>query len=181
MATYKESVGTAVTNVAGDFPGAADGELWFNSTAATFQYQYESTTDAWSTGGNLNLARGNLAGAGASNTASLAFAGDGPTTDTESYNGSSWTEVNNMNLGRFSLAGCGTQTAALGFGGLNPGSSPSYLNETESWNGTNWTEVNNLNRNVFSLGGAGTQTAALAYQEKKLILLHLLALLTLQT
>jgi hypothetical protein len=65
MATYKESVGTAVTNVAGDFPGAADGELWFNSTASTFQYQYGATTDAWSTGGNLNTARANLAGAGA--------------------------------------------------------------------------------------------------------------------
>ena len=62
MATYKESVGTAVTNVAGDFPGAADGELWFNSTAKTFQYQYAATTGAWSTGGvvTMNLPAGTL-------------------------------------------------------------------------------------------------------------------------
>ena len=38
MATYKEKVGTAVTNNAGAYSGAADGELWFNSTASTFQY-----------------------------------------------------------------------------------------------------------------------------------------------
>ena len=50
MATYKEKVGTAVTNNAGAFPGAADGELWFNSTASTFQYQYGATAAAWSTG-----------------------------------------------------------------------------------------------------------------------------------
>jgi len=117
MATYKEVNGTAVTNNAGAFPGAADGELWFNSTASTFQYQYSATVDAWSTGGNLNTARANLAGAGVNNTAALAFGGDGPTAATELYNGSAWTEVNDLTTARFALSGAGTSTAALGFGG----------------------------------------------------------------
>jgi hypothetical protein len=97
MATYKEKVGTAVTNNAGAFPGAADGELWFNSTASTFQYQYGATTDAWSTGGNLNTGRKTLGGVG-TQTAALAFGGKispGPESAlTETYNGTSWTEVN---------------------------------------------------------------------------------------
>ena len=34
-------------------------------------------------------------------------------------------------------------TAALGFGGLEPPST--FKNETEKYDGTSWTEVNNLN------------------------------------
>ena len=57
MATYKEVNGTAVQNYAGTYPGAVDGELWYNSTATTFQFQYGATAAAWATGGNLNTAR----------------------------------------------------------------------------------------------------------------------------
>jgi len=98
MATYKEVNGTAVTNNAGAFPGAANGELWFNSTASTFQYQYSATVDAWSTGGNLNTARMGIGGAG-TQTAAIGFAGYPPSSGelfTELYNGSNWTEVNDM-------------------------------------------------------------------------------------
>ena len=68
MATYKEVNGTAVQNFAGDYTGAVDGELWYNSTATTFQYNFGTTTTAWSTGNNLNTERNSAAGAGASNT-----------------------------------------------------------------------------------------------------------------
>ena len=78
MATYKEVNGTAVQNFAGDYTGAVDGELWYNSTATTFQYNFASTLTSWSAGGNLNTARFDLAGAGASNTAALAFGGASP-------------------------------------------------------------------------------------------------------
>ena len=104
MSTYKKEVGTSVINYAGDYPGAADGQLWYDSTNTNFKYSYGATTDAWSTGGNLNTARANLAGAGADNTSALAFGGDGPTGATESYNGSSWTEVNDLNTARRDLA-----------------------------------------------------------------------------
>jgi hypothetical protein len=72
----------------------------------------------------LNTARRLLAGAGATNTAALAFGGStalppsvGPTGVTESWNGTSWTELNDLNTARLQLRGTGTNTAALAFGG----------------------------------------------------------------
>jgi len=162
MATYKEKVGTAVTNNAGAFPGAADGELWFNSTASTFQYQYSATVDAWSTGGNLNTGRMGVGGAGIQ-TAAIGFGGyppGSPKAKTELYNGSTWTEVNDMVGGtRYDIKGTGTQTAALAFGG---GAAPLRA-LTETWNGTNWTEVTNMStaRGSGAFAG-GTNTAGIA-------------------
>ena len=65
MATYKEKVGTAVVNYAGDYPGAVEGELWYDSTNKDFKYQYPNVTAAcsWKTGGSLNTARYGLGGA----------------------------------------------------------------------------------------------------------------------
>ena len=40
MATYKETVGTTVVNYAGNYPGAVEGELWYDSTNQDFKYQY---------------------------------------------------------------------------------------------------------------------------------------------
>ena len=64
MATYKEKVGTSVVNYAGNYPGAVDGELWYDSTNKDFKYQYANVTAAgsWRTGGALNTARQYLAG-----------------------------------------------------------------------------------------------------------------------
>jgi hypothetical protein len=66
-----------------------------------------------------------------------------------------------MNTSRYYLAGCGTQTAALGFGGNNPGDTGA----TESYNGTSWTSVSSMNtaRGLLAGAGTGTQTAALAF------------------
>jgi hypothetical protein len=164
MATYKEKVGTAVTNNAGAFPGAADGELWFNSTASTFQYQYGATTSAWSTGGNLNTAREEMGGVGIK-TAALAFGGESPGTynATEEFNtgqpiANTWQTGGDLNTAKDSLGGAGTSAAGLAFGGNGT------LTETEVYNGTNWTEVNDLNsgRNFDVKQGLGTSTAALA-------------------
>jgi hypothetical protein len=59
MATYKGTVGTAVVNYAGNYPGAVDGELWYDSTNKDFKYQYPNVTAAgsWRTGNSLNTAR----------------------------------------------------------------------------------------------------------------------------
>ena len=83
MTTYKEVIGTAVQNFAGDYTGAVDGELWYNSTATTFQYKFGATADVWSTGGNLNTARKQLQGCG-TQTAALAIGGG--STATEEFN-----------------------------------------------------------------------------------------------
>ena len=63
MATYKEKVGTSVVNYAGNYPGAVDGELWYDSTNKDFKYQYPNVTAAgsWRTGGSLNSAKRVLA------------------------------------------------------------------------------------------------------------------------
>ena len=117
---------------------------------------------SWSPTPSLNTSRSYLGGAGASNTAGLAFGGQ-TTVNTgvnESYNGSSWTELNDLNTARRFLVGCGTNTAALAFGGFVTASSGA----TETWNGTSWTSSpNSMNSARYGPGGAGTNTAALVF------------------
>ena len=59
------------------------------------------------------------------------------------------------------MSSAGVSTAAIGFGGFNPGQQGEA--KTESWNGTNWTEVNDLNVGRNDMGGCGTQTDALGF------------------
>ena len=106
MATYKEKVGTSVVNYAGTYPGAVDGELWYDSTNKNFNYQYPAvtTSGSWASAGGLGTNRTNLVGTGIP-TAALAFGGQSGATlyaNTELYNGS-WTEINNMNTARYAL------------------------------------------------------------------------------
>jgi hypothetical protein len=72
-----------------------------------------------------------------------------------------WASGGNVNTARSALGASigGTQTAALGFGGLNPSKSAA----TESYNGSSWTTVNSMNSARGILAGAGTQTAALGF------------------
>ena len=55
MASYKETVGTAGTNYAGNNPAVLEGELWYDSTNKDFKYQYPSltATGSWRTGPGL--------------------------------------------------------------------------------------------------------------------------------
>ena len=168
MSTYKKEVGTAVQNNAGDYTGAVEGQLWYNSTDKSFQFRSLSTVGAWSTGGSLNTGRRQMSGAG-TQTAALGIGGNSnpgsppfsiDIANTEKYDGTSWTEVNDLNTARGYAAGDGTQTSALYFGGLPP----SNLALTESWNGTSWTAVNTLNTGRRSLAGAGADnTSSLAF------------------
>tara|TARA_R110002012_G_scaffold154055_1_gene314301 strand:- start:69 stop:1037 length:969 start_codon:yes stop_codon:yes gene_type:complete len=113
----------------------------------------------WTEVNDLNTARWGSGGAGADNTACLAFGGETPPTTavTETWNGTNWTEVNDLNTARHLLAGCGINTAALAIAG-HPART---INET--WNGTNWTEVADLNTGRHNLAAAGTTTNALAF------------------
>ena len=47
MATYKEKVGTSVVNYAGNYPGAVEGELWYDSTNKDFKYLYPFSQTAF--------------------------------------------------------------------------------------------------------------------------------------
>ena len=127
MATYKEKVGTSVVNYAGDYPGAVDGELWYDSTNKDFKYQYLNVTTAgsWRTGNAMNSARAYNFGTAGIKTAALNFGGNldpgGRTGKTESYDGSTWTEVADLNDTRYGNDGAGTYTAAIAMGGNAPG------------------------------------------------------------
>jgi len=167
MATYKEKVGTSVVNYAGTYPGAVDGELWYDSTNKNFNYQYPNvtTSGSWATTGSLNQARNQLASAGqAPRATSLVFNGfNNPTkyAQTELFNGSSWTELNDLNAGRAAAFGFGISTAAVTAGGYN--GPPGDIAVTETWNGTNWTEVNDMNTGRYGGGSAGLLTGGLAF------------------
>ena len=87
MATYKETVGTAVVNYAGDYPGAVEGELWYDSTNTDFKYQYPNVTAAgsWRTSSNINTGRDQHATASyGTPTAALTFGGNWKIADKDS-------------------------------------------------------------------------------------------------
>ena len=116
---------------------------------------------AWSTGGNLSTARYALAGAG-TQTAGLAFGGNGGSYCTEEYNGASWSSGGSLSDGRYAHAGVGTQTSALAFGGYDT-TNYSITNTTIEYNGSSWSDGGNLSTARCKLAGAGTQNAALAF------------------
>ena len=144
MSTYKKEVGTAVQNFAGNYPGAVEGELWYDSTNKDFKYQYPniSTAGSWRTGNSLNTARNGMGGAGIY-TSAIAFGGATPsvTAVVELYDGTSWTETTDLNTARGGVGGTGTQTSSLAFGG----ETTVPTGATESWNGSSWTELTDLN------------------------------------
>ena len=72
----------------------------------------------WSAGGNLAIARYNIAGCG-TQAAGLSFGGysNAYSAVTEEYDGATWSTGGNLATARYALAGCGTQAAGLSFGG----------------------------------------------------------------
>jgi hypothetical protein len=162
MTTFKEIRGTDILALSSDPSNPELGQIWYNSSSGTLKGY--KTVNVWSSGGNLNTARGGTGSAG-TQTAGLVFGGYNGTTQvtsTESYNGSSWTSVNSMGTARYGLSGAGTQTSALAFGGNDP-APPEQSAVTESWAGTSWTTVNSLNTARRFLAGNGpSNTAALA-------------------
>src|SRR6056300_1196055 len=91
-ATTFGSVTGGVPAVASDPPSPAEGDIWYNTTTGALRFRAQA--GSWSTGGNMNTARGTLTGAG-TQTATLAAGGENPSDYqalTELYNGSAWTE-----------------------------------------------------------------------------------------
>ena len=120
MSNYKDIVGTAVRNNAGNIPTAETGQVFFDSTNIDFKYQFPNTLTSWKTGNNLNTARRQGAGSG-TQTAALMFGGNaspGNVGNTELYDGISFSEVNDLNTARAIYGGgAGTSTSALAFSG----------------------------------------------------------------
>jgi len=118
-------------------------------------------TGTWASGGTANTARWDVAGAGTTQNAALAFGGGTPgdTGATESYNGSNWTSVTSMNTARRLHGGSGSQTAALAAAGYNG----TNVANVELYNGSTWTEVNDVNsaRRYPVLAVQGTNSANL--------------------
>ena len=80
MAKYKDIVGTAIRNNAGNLPAPETGQIFFDSTNIDFKYQQPNKTSAasWSTAASMNTARAyNFATAG-DKTAALNFGGNEP-------------------------------------------------------------------------------------------------------
>ena len=111
----------------------------------------------WGAGGNLNNARLLFDSGVGSLTAGL-VAGNSPSPNAETYNGTSWTNISSLGNNTAGRAGAGTSTAALEFGGT-PG-----LGVTEYWNGSSWTELSDMNQGRNHLAGCGaSNTSALAF------------------
>jgi hypothetical protein len=122
MAEYINIRGQSIEVVASDPANPTVGQIWYNSTSNTLKGGGLTTAGAWATGGNLNTARGYLAGQQEHKLLDLYFGGYTGTANTgatEEYDGSAWTTstCNFMLQHLETIAGTGTQTAALGMGG----------------------------------------------------------------
>ena len=91
------------------------------TTRTNVTEEYDGTT--WTSGGNLNLARFELAGTGDLQTAALAIGGNSaPATDAvEQYDGSTWTSISPLGTARAHLTASGNTQAALAIGGEGAG------------------------------------------------------------
>ena len=167
MANYKGIKGFSIPALSADPPSPVIGQVWFNTTSAVLK-GYKEGAGAWSSGGNILIARGEFGGARAGTvTAGLIFGGDGPPSTTPpgymlnsaEYDGSSWTQGNGLNNERSGQGSLGIQTAAMCIAG---NAYPDHtVNYDELYDGTCWTEVNDTNTRRVMPGGAGTTTAGI--------------------
>ena len=163
MADYKDIVGTAVRNNAGNLPSTQKKELFFDTTNIDFKYQFEAVTSAgtWATGNNLNTARRNSGAVGTGTSALCISGNDDPPVlaNVEQWDGATWPEIADVNTARGGLRAVGDVSNAVAFGG-----SPGNKSETEIWNGSGWTEVADLNSGRPAGGKAGSSyTSALFF------------------
>ena len=155
--------GTSVAAVAsgGRQPGPANSSLTeeFNQSGTV------TTPATWSSGGNMNTARGGVNGTSGDKSAGATFGGQTPSgrsNATELYDGSSWTNGTNTPATRRTYLVTGTQTASLLCGGQPPTPTANGDAETFEFDGSSFTDTGDINNQRDSAAGAGTQTAGLA-------------------
>ena len=93
---------------------------------------------SWTEVGDLNTAREQLGGAGASSTSALAFGGEGPPfqAKTEDWNGVSWSETSDLPVATQNLSSNGTATAAVAASGA---AAPGDTTAAYLWSGSSTT------------------------------------------
>jgi hypothetical protein len=168
MTTFKEIRGTTIEVVSSDPSNPEEGQIWYNSSSGTLKGYALANVNAWSSGGNLNTARGAAAGSG-TQTAAICVTGEvtGPPSEsnaTELYNGTSWTTSPAVtNTGRRYGRYSGTQTAGVVYGGYNGSVA---TGATEIWNGSVWTTspaTMGTGRQSMAPASNGTQTATITF------------------
>src|SRR6056300_1912792 len=110
ITTFGPSLGDTIQSVASDPPSLTEGDFWYNTTTGSLKGLVQ--IKAWSSGGGLNTAIRQAAGAG-TQTVALKAGGQSSNNTTEEYNGFAWSPSGNLGTGRALLAGAGTQTAGL--------------------------------------------------------------------
>jgi len=171
--TDTDGVWTAKTGISTATRGLAaagqqvDGGIYFGGfTTARVgtTEQYDEGGNSWSALGSLNTARLALAGGGSSSDA-LSACGDAPgaSATTERFDGANWTAKTNANTAVIGGAGTGSDGEDfLKFGG-NTGAATA-ITERYSGTGDSWTNKTSMNTARFSLqnGGSGAATDALS-------------------
>ena len=151
----------AVAEGGGVGPQTAGLQFAGNPGSKNTSLEYDGST--WTSGGNLNSGRGDIAGEG-SQTSALAMGGSQAPSGypvggdlAESYNGTTWAVEATIPTPRYGAASAGQiETDALLIGGYNG----SAMTDTSEYNGTAWTSVGNLTTASYYFPGFGTQTAA---------------------
>ena len=140
--TSTQSTGGAGTLTAGLKMGG--------STATPYDFTEEYNGTAW-TGvpGTLNTTTPGQGTSGSGIQTAAIYTRGRPTTDNETYNGTTWTTKTTISGTARSGNNSGTSTAALYIGGEQPPGP--YLGEVEEFNGTSWTTKGSL---VIPQGGA---------------------------
>ena len=107
----------------------------------------------WSSGGAMNTAGAELAGAGVQ-TAALSISGKvyppgGSVVNVESYDGTSYSEITEVNVGRIDACAFGTSTATFFATG---NTQPPFVASVARWNGSSWTETTDTNTDRNAAG-----------------------------
>ena len=163
MSTYRQLKGYNIKKVSSDPSNVKEGQIWYNS--ATLKLKGAVYIEAWSSGGNMNTARGGTNNAAGDKTAGVTFGGQVPpgrSNATEEYDGSSWTSVTNTPQARRTYLVTGTQTASLLCGGQPPTPTANGDAETFEYDGSSFSDTSDINNQRDNAAGAGTQTAGLA-------------------
>ncbi len=131
----------------------------YNVSANTF------TAAAWSSSGNVNTTRSQVASGGTNTAGWIAAGTTGSLTNAgEEYDGSSWTSVNAYGASYRLVQGAGPQTSAYAAGGMDASPGPSSIqNAVYEYDGTNWTSGTAYPTGIYGSGAAGTQTAGLNF------------------
>ena len=156
MATYKEIFGKQIKVLASDpTDTGAEGQIWYNTTLDNFRTVLNS--EAWSSGGHMATARGQVAMFG-TQTSSVAAGGTPDGNATEEYNGTGWATGGDLNTTREGLHGAGVLTAGVIAGGFIQPST--YSDAAEEYDGSTWTSVTVSPYPVSNSTAFGTQAAA---------------------